>query len=79
MKNFLKIIKRLLKPKKRGYIYVEAMGGGLINKGIEYKGNYSVIISGETPTTYEIKFVDLPIYEKEWVDKKLVTITRGGT
>ena len=65
------------KPRKRGIIYIEAVGGGLVNKGVEYKGNYEVEILEETDRMYKVKFVDLPVYENHWVEKEKITIIKS--
>jgi len=64
----------IFRKEKRGYIYIEAIGGGLLNKDQEYKGNFEVKILEETDKMCKIQFVDLPVYERQWVDKKSVTI-----
>jgi hypothetical protein len=65
------------KPKKRGFVYTKAVGVGLINKGEEIEGYFEVEILDEANDMYKIKFVDLPIYEKQWVKKNLVKIIKS--
>ncbi len=65
-----------LKPPKRGYMYIEAVGGGLLNKGKKYKGNYEVEILEETKEMFKIEFIDLPVHRPMWVEKGLVTVIK---
>ena len=61
------------RKKKRGLIYLEATGGGLVNDGTKYKGNYEVVIEQETDDKYKIRYVDNLFQRSEvtpkWVDK----------
>ncbi len=67
----------LFTKKRRGLIYVEAVGGGLLNKGEEYKGYYEVKILEETKDKYKIRFLDEMFQRSslpKWVSKNLVEV-----
>ena len=75
MVNFLK---QFFKEPKRGLVYVRAIGGGLLNKGNVYEGNYEVIIEEENKEFYKIRYLDDLFQRSEmlpkWVLKKEVKI-----
>lgn len=67
------------KKKKRGLIDgLEAEGGGLLNRGVSYKGVREVIILEETETRYKVEFVDSLFQRSDvvpkWYEKEQVEL-----
>lgn len=65
--------------KKRGLIHgLEAMGGGLVNKGVHYTGPREVKILEEKNGKFKVKFFDSVFQDSEvipkWFNKDQVEI-----
>jgi hypothetical protein len=63
------------KPKQRGLVSIEGVGGGLLNKGEIIDGEFECEILEETEDMYHVKFKDYMIERdapSHWLKKELV-------
>jgi len=70
---------KLFKQNKRGLVWVDGVGGGLINKGTEYHGYYEVEILEEAEGLCKVKFENAMMERSndgKWLDKNIINIIK---